>query len=116
MPKLRYLLLVPLFAACAALGYGCFVPRVSVERLERDLEPLLRLHTPRAQVEEWFRARGIPFNNIIAIEDKKIIGLGTTIPNTGPALGSYAEIRLAFYFDHQNNLQDWEVYEFVPSL
>jgi hypothetical protein len=115
----RYILLLLVGLALAGLGYGCFVPRVSMGRLRQEIEEQLPLGTPRKDVENWLKARGILAYTVLD-GTRREIGIGGRVHDTGPRilhlLAGPTQIRMYFYFDEQNRLTRFSVDEFTYSL
>jgi hypothetical protein len=121
MRSRRYILILLVGLALAGLGYYCFVPRVSASRLRQEVEEQLPLGTPRKDVEDWLKARGIAYTGIIDRTFREV-GIGGWVYNTGPRVplelvstGPTA-IHMAFYFDEQGRLRRLYVEDAIPRF
>jgi hypothetical protein len=121
MRGFRYILQI-LFGltVMAGLGYGCFVPRVSVGHVRQEVEEQLPLGTLKADVETWLKSRGISYGGIIEGASGRQIGIGGRLHGTGPLISQFhagsTEIRVEFHFDEHGGLSWFSVEEFTYYL
>lgn len=116
----RASLFLALLVGCSGLGYGCFVPRVTVGEIERRIEAALPVGSTKAAVEAWLRAQPdlSSFGHTGKIGTDRMVGFWAVIQDTGPRLdiGFRTKIRLDFHLDDQDLLERYEVREWTPSF
>ena len=114
---LRWLLTsLGVFLACGTLGYGCFVPRLSVHQFRHQVAADLPIGTPRKQVEAWLQSRGLVFFGMKQIGNDREVGIGGWIGGTGPALDPNEKISFEFYFDTDDKLERFTARSSTTSL
>ena len=110
---LRWLLtFLGVFLICSGLGYGCFVPRLSVDRFRSQVEADLPVGTPRK--EDWLRVRQITYWGIENSDRPRMIW--GDLFNTGPLFSSIGQMTFEFYFDGDDKLEKFIVFDATPSL
>lgn len=95
----------------AGFIYWLIVPRISLDEFRSQIEVDLPLGTERGKVEAWLRERGLSFDDIYMLDDRKV-GLHGTIRHIYHWEIGETQLLFEFHFDEDDRLREYSVREF----